>query len=255
MCNPIIQMKEVTKRFDGERGEAFYACQGVTMEAFPRETLGIVGESGCGKTTLLKMLMTLLPVTSGSILFEGVDVTTLRGEARRQYFRNIQMVSQDPSGAFNPKMKVKDIICEPLRNFGLIKSHEVVEKATELLRQVELSEAFLHRYPHELSGGQKQRVAIARALALDPKVLVCDEATSALDVSVQDRIIQLLVKLQRERGLTMLFICHDLALINLFAHRIVVMHEGRVVEVLEGGRIIDCKDPYTKSLVESVFDV
>ena len=166
------------------------------------ETVGIVGESGCGKTTILKAIMNMQAPTSGKIIFHGEDITTLTGEAKRQNYRHIQMVFQDPTAAFNPKMRIKDIICEPLINFDLISKSEVESKARELLEQVDLPGDFVNRYPHNMSGGQRQRVAIARALALEPEVIACDEATSALDVSVQDTIIKLLVKLQREKGIT-----------------------------------------------------
>ena len=166
--------------------------------------------------------------------------------------RNIQMVFQDPTTSFNPKMKIKDIICEPLRNFGLLEG-SARDKAAELLRLVDLPEEFAERYPANMSGGQRQRVGIARALALEPEILVCDEATSALDVSVQETIVELLVRIQRERNLTILFICHDLALVSRLCTRVVVMYFGKVVEELDGKDLAQAKHPYTQKFLKSVF--
>ena len=168
--------------------------------------------------------------------------------------RNIQMVFQDPNTAFNPKMKIKDIICEPLRNFGLLKG-SARDKAAELLRLVDLPEDFADRYPANMSGGQRQRVGIARALALEPAILVCDEATSALDVSVQEKIVELLIRIQKERDLTILFICHDLALVSMLCTRVVVMYFGKVVEELDGKDLAHAKHPYTQKLLKSVFSL
>ena len=165
------------------------------------------------------------------------------------------MVFQDPTAAFNPKMKICNIICEPLLNFDLIKKSQIKEKAQELLRLVELPDDFVNRYPNNMSGGQRQRVAIARALALEPEIIVCDEATSALDVSVQAKIIELLVKLQREKNITYIFICHDLALVSLFSHRIAVMYLGNIVEKIDGNKLTEAKHPYTKALLKAVFSI
>ena len=193
--------------------------------------------------------------TSGRVMFHGQDITKLSNKEKRQNYRHIQMVFQDPATAFNPKMKVKDLICEPLRSFGIISKGEVEERAKELLRQVDLPVEFVNRYPHSMSGGQRQRVAIARALALEPEVIVCDEATSALDVSVQDSIIKLLVKLQQEKGITYIFICHDLALVSLFSHKVVVMQKGTVMEQLDGDKLAESTHPYTRDLLNAVFSV
>ena len=162
------------------------------------------------------------------------------------------MVFQDPGTAFNPKMKIKDILAEPLRNFGLLKT-SAAEKAKELLNLVELPAEFAERYPGNMSGGQRQRVGIARALALEPEILVCDEATSAPDVSVQEKVVELLAKLQKEKGISILFICHDLALVALLTHRVVVMYLGNVVEILRAKDLPKAKHPYTQALMKSVF--
>ena len=233
------------------------ACDNVTLNAYAGQTLGIIGESGCGKSTLVRTILQIHPASGGEVIFDGQDILKLRGEAARQNRRKIQMVFQDPTAAFNPKMKVKEIVCEPLLNFGLIKKSEVDAKAAELLRMVELPENFKDRYPHNMSGGQRQRLGIARALSLEPKIVVCDEATSALDVSVQEKICELLVRLQKEKGITYLFICHDLGLVDLMCHQIAVMYLGNIVEYIGYGRRISTEGmhPYTKALMKSVFKV
>lgn len=233
------------------------ACDNVTLNAYAGQTLGIIGESGCGKSTLVRTILQIHPASGGEVIFDGQDILKLRGEAARQNRRKIQMVFQDPAAAFNPKMKVKEIVCEPLLNFGLIKKSEVAAKAAELLRMVELPEDFKDRYPHNMSGGQRQRLGIARALSLEPKIVVCDEATSALDVSVQEKICELLVRLQKEKGITYLFICHDLGLVDLMCHQIAVMYLGNIVEYIGYGRRISTEGmhPYTKALMKSVFKV
>lgn len=233
------------------------ACDNVTLNAYAGQTLGIIGESGCGKSTLVRTILQIHSASGGEVIFDGQDILKLHGEAARQNRRKIQMVFQDPAAAFNPKMKVKEIVCEPLLNFGLIKKSEVDAKAAELLRMVELPEDFKDRYPHNMSGGQRQRLGIARALSLEPKIVVCDEATSALDVSVQEKICELLVRLQKEKGITYLFICHDLGLVDLMCHQIAVMYLGNIVEYIGYGRRISTEGmhPYTKALMKSVFKV
>lgn len=251
----ILTIDRAVKRFPAADGRMLTACDDVSLTLCRGETLGIVGESGCGKSTLVKLIMQLHAPTSGAICFQGEDLTKLKGERMRQSRRHIQMVFQDPSQAFNPKMKIKDILCEPLRNFNLIKDCNVQNKAGELLRMVELPEDFADRYPGNMSGGQRQRIGIARALALEPEILVCDEATSALDVSVQKKIIELLVRIQREKNVSMIFICHDLALVAQISHRIAVMYLGNIVEVLKGSDLQAARHPYTKALLQAVFPV
>lgn len=253
----ILQIKNLTKKFAAEGRKMLTACDNVTLNAYAGQTLGIIGESGCGKSTLVRTILQIHPASGGEVIFDGQDILKLRGEAARQNRRKIQMVFQDPAAAFNPKMKVKEIVCEPLLNFGLIKKSEVDAKAAELLRMVELPEDFKDRYPHNMSGGQRQRLGIARALSLEPKIVVCDEATSALDVSVQEKICELLVRLQKEKGITYLFICHDLGLVDLMCHQIAVMYLGNIVEYIGYGRRISTEGmhPYTKALMKSVFKV
>ncbi|MDU4961865.1 MAG: ABC transporter ATP-binding protein [Sporomusaceae bacterium] len=252
---PILSIEHVVKQFPVAGGRLLTACNDVSLSLYQGETLGVVGESGCGKSTLVKLIMQLHATTSGAIRYRGEDLTQLKGERLRQSRRHIQMVFQDPAQAFNPKMKIKDILCEPLRNFKLLKNSEAEEKAGTLLRMVELPEQFADRYPGNMSGGQRQRIGIARALALQPDILVCDEATSALDVSVQKKVVELLVKIQREQNLAMIFICHDLALVSQVSHRVAVMYLGNIVEVLAGSRLHEARHPYTQALLQAVFPV
>lgn len=253
MSEIILSVEHVTKKFPVSGGRFLTACDDITFNVRKGETVAVVGESGCGKTTLLKAIMNMQKPTSGKIIFHGEDITQLTGEAKRQNYRRIQMVFQDPTAAFNPKMKIRDIVCEPLLNFDLISASEVDSKARELLTQVDLPADFVDRYPNNMSGGQRQRVAIARALALEPEIIACDEATSALDVSVQDTIIKLLVKLQREKGITYIFICHDMALVSLFSHRVAVMYLGNMMEKLDGDKLNEARHPYTRALLKAVF--
>ena len=252
----ILQASHLVKRFPAAGGRTLTACNDVSLSVRRRRTLGIVGESGCGKSTLVRMLLRMETPTAGEVLFHGTDVLSLRGEALRQYRRHVQMVFQDPLASFHPKMKVIDILTEPLRNFGLLGRGQKERKARELMHLVGLPDELLYRYPHSMSGGQRQRIGIARALALEPEVLVCDEATSALDVSIQRSIIELLVRLQRETGVAIVFICHDIALIRSFAHEIAVMYLGDVVEVLPGEALsAQAAHPYTRALLAAQFSI
>nr|WP_301961827.1 ABC transporter ATP-binding protein [uncultured Phascolarctobacterium sp.] len=252
----IMEIKNLTKKFPVDGGQVLTACDNVSLRAYKGQTLGIIGESGCGKSTLVRTILQIHPATAGEVIFNDQDILKLKGEALRQNRRNLQMVFQDPSAAFNPKMRVKDILCEPLLNFGLLKKSEIDAKAAELLQMVELPAEFKGRYPHSMSGGQRQRLGIARALSLEPQIIVCDEATSALDVSVQEKICELLVRLQKEKGITYLFICHDIGLVDLMSHQVAVMYLGNVVERLEGCRLsTGSAHPYTKALIKSIFKV
>lgn len=253
----VMEIKNLTKKFAVDGGKFLTACDNISIKAYEGQTLGIIGESGCGKSTLVRTILQIHPATSGEVIFEGKDLLKAKGSEARQNRRKIQMVFQDPTAAFNPKMKVKEIVCEPLLNFGLIKKSEVDAKAAELLKMVELPVEFKDRYPHNMSGGQRQRLGIARALSLEPKIVVCDEATSALDVSVQEKVCELLVRLQKEKNITYLFICHDIGLVDLMCHQVAVMYLGNVVEYIGGGRRISTEGmhPYTKALMKAVFKV
>ncbi len=252
----LLEAKHVTKRYPASDHRVLTANNDVNLKMYRGRTLGVVGESGCGKSTFMRMVVSLEAPTEGEILYKGRDITQLKGEELRLHRQNIQMVFQDPAGAFNPKMRVMDIICEPLLNFKRIKRCEKEAVARKYLEMVELPSDFATRYPHSMSGGQRQRVGIARALSLEPEIIVCDEATSALDVSVQKNIISLLVKLQREKNITFGFICHDMALVQSFAHQVAVMYLGNIVEVLPGEKVgTGCLHPYTQAMVGAIFDL
>ena len=252
----VMQAKHIVKQFPASRGRTLTACNDINLTMYKGKTLGIVGESGCGKSTFVRMLISLDKPTSGEILYHGKDLVKMSKKETWENRQNMQMVFQDPQGSFNPKMKIIDILTEPLLNYGKIKSSEKEAKAKELLRMVELPEDFIYRFPHNMSGGQRQRVSIARALSLEPEILVCDEATSALDVSVQESVIELLVRLQKEKNICMIFICHDLALIRSFAHQIAVMYLGHIVETIPGEDVSgNAEHPYTKALVGAQFSV
>lgn len=255
-ANAIIEVKHMTKQFSLSKHRRLTACDDISLTIYKNQTLGIVGESGCGKSTLMRIVMGLEKPTSGEILFHGENIAALTGEVLRLNRRKIQMVFQNPTEAFHPRMRVKEIICEPLLNFKLISKKDIADKAGELLEMVELPRSYGNRFPREMSGGERQRVGIARALALEPEVIICDEATSALDVSVQKTIIELLMQLQQKKHIAIVFICHDLALVQQFADRIAVMYLGNIVEVINGRDVAGkARNPYTQSLLEAVFDL
>ena len=251
----ILEAKHVTRRFPAPNHRLLTACNDINLKLYKGKTLGLVGESGCGKSTFMRFLVSLDTPSEGEILFHGKDITKMKGEELRLNRQKIQMVFQDPSGSFNPKMKIRDIICEPLMNFGRIKKSEKDQAARKYLELVDLPGEFADRYAHHMSGGQRQRIAIARAIVLEPEIVVMDEATCALDVSVQKTIIELIVRLQKEKDIAIGFITHDLGLIQSFAHQIAVMYLGNLVEVLPAERLEGAVHPYTKALISAVFDI
>jgi oligopeptide transport system ATP-binding protein len=251
----ILRVEDVYKHFPiaGFGGLAVRAVDGVTLEVRRGEALGLVGESGCGKSTLARLITALLPVTAGRIIFEGQEISALRGGRLRRMRRKMQMIFQDPFASLDPRMTVGDIIAEPLDNFRIGSGKQRGERVQELLRLVGLNPNFTNRYPHEFSGGQRQRIGIARALAVNPSFIVCDEAVSALDVSIQAQIINLLQDLQNEFNLTYLFIAHDLAVVRHLSDRIAVMYLGKVVETADRADIYEhYQHPYTKALLSSI---
>lgn len=228
------------------------AVDGVTFSVKKGETLGLVGESGCGKSTTGKAILQLNRPTAGSVEFEGTDLTQVKGRSLRQFRRRMQMIFQDPYASLNPRMSVGSIVSEPLTIHGLAKGHRK-ERVEELLQTVGLNPYFASRYPHEFSGGQRQRIGIARALAVEPEFIVCDEPVSALDVSIQAQIINLLQDLQAEFGLTYLFIAHDLSVVRHISDRVAVMYLGHIMEITDRDQIFENPlHPYTKALLSAV---
>jgi len=226
---PLLDIRDVEVLFQKGKQE-IYALRGVSFELQKGTTLGIVGESGSGKSTLSRAIMQLTPLTRGQILFDGIDLSSIRRKELRILRREMQMVFQDPGGSLNEYMQVGQIVSAPLLVHGVAKRKELKKHAEILLEQVGLQKKDVSRFPHEFSGGQKQRIAIARAIALKPKFLVCDEPTSALDVSIQAKILNLLSDLREALHLTIIFISHDIAVVHHFCDEVVVMSEGKIVE-------------------------
>ena len=253
MPEPILSVSGLTKTFKLRGREDVRAVRDVTFDLLPGECLGLIGESGSGKTTLVHLITGLTPATSGSVVLDGLDVTKLKGKALRAAWKKMQVVFQTPTESFDPRRTLGDGICESMRNNGLSKA-DARKRAGELLERCGLPADFAKRYPHEVSGGQCQRAAIARALAIEPKLLICDEATSALDVTIQAEIIELLRTLRRELDMSILFVCHDIALVKQFCDRVLVMYRGELVETGVPAEVIaEPKNAYTRDLINSIL--
>lgn len=255
MGKVVLETKQVQKEYRKKK-RSLLAVNHVDIQVVEGQTLGIVGESGSGKSTLVRMMAQLEKPTAGEIYLEGKAYSDLSKQEIWESRQKMQMVFQDPSESFNPKMKVKDILTEVLANYGKITKRQKEAKARQLLEMVELNPNFVNRYPHQLSGGQRQRLSIARALSIEPKILFCDEATSALDVASQAAIMDLLEKLRVQTKVAIVFICHDLALVGNFAKNIAIMYRGNLVELLEA-KDLETKaiHPYSKKLLASVFSL
>ena len=258
---PLIEVKDLQVHFPITRGAFFQkrvgavrAVDGVSFSLARGETMGLVGESGCGKSTTARAIVRLVRPTGGSILFRGHDLASIDEQTmRRDVRRHVQMIFQDPYASLNPRMTVERLVGEPLVNYGLARGDALRDRVVELLELVGLSRRHLDRYPHEFSGGQRQRIGIARALAIDPELLLCDEPVSALDVSIQAQVINLLADLREKLGLTYLFIAHDLAVVRHISHRVAVMYLGRIVEIAPSREIYEMPlHPYTVALLSAI---
>ena len=260
MTDTLLQIRGLKKYFPIERGIIFKkqvgivkAVDGIDLSIRYGETVGLVGESGCGKSTTGRAILQLHKPTGGSVIYKGVDITTLDESRMRAYRRKMQIIFQDPYASLNPRMTVANIIGEPLTEHKLASGQKKIDRVRELMDMVGLDPSFGQRYPHEFSGGQRQRIGIARALALEPEFIVCDEPVSALDVSIQAQVINLLADLQKRLQLTYLFIAHDLAAVRHLSDRVAVMYLGRIVEFASATDIVEnpCH-PYTKALISAV---
>jgi peptide/nickel transport system ATP-binding protein len=256
---PLLEVKGLKKHFPihggilGLQTGNVYAVDGVSFAIKRGETLSLVGESGCGKSTVGKAVLRLYPITDGEVLLDGNRIDNLSASDLRPLRKRIQVVFQDPFSSLNPRQRLRDIIAEPIVNFGLASGSELDDRVGELLDKVRLPRDAMYRYPHEFSGGQRQRIAIARALAPGSDLIICDEAVSALDVSVKAQIVNLLSDLQDELGLTLLFISHDLAIVEHLTHRVAVMYLGKMVEMADRKTLFSTPHhPYTRALLSAV---
>lgn len=252
MKETLLEVKNLKKYFPTKKG-LLHAVDGVNFDIKKGETLGIVGESGCGKSTTGRVVLRLLEATEGEILFEGKDIRKYNGQQMREARKEMQIVFQDPFASLNPRMSLSEIIGEPFEIFNMYKPKDREQKVIELMELVGLTERLVNTYPHELDGGRRQRVGVARALALNPKFIVCDEPVSALDVSIQAQILNLMQDLQEKLGLTYMFISHDLSVVKHISDRIAVMYLGKVVEITTSRQIFkNPLHPYTQALLSAI---
>jgi oligopeptide/dipeptide ABC transporter ATP-binding protein len=255
----LLDVKNLIKSFPLNKTRLFqeqhyvHAVNGVSFSLKKGETLGLVGESGCGKTTTGRAILRLIEPTSGAINFEGRDVAQFTEKELKEFRRNAQMIFQDPFASLNPRMTIGDIVAEPLFVHGMGTKNERTDKVAEVLNKVGLEPSYMQRFPHEFSGGQRQRIGIARVLTLNPKLIVADEPVSALDVSIQAQIINLMVRLQEEFRMTYLFVSHDLAVVEHISDRVAIMYLGKIVEIASSYEIYSCpRHPYTQSLLSAI---
>ena len=254
MGERILEIKHLKKHFDMGRGTMLKAVNDVSFHVNRGETFGLVGESGCGKSTIGRTIMTLYDRTAGDVLFNGKNVHELPEKEKFKYYRSMQMIFQDPYASLNPRSTVREVISEPMEVHGIFKNKkEQLERVYQLLEEVGLNRDHANRYPHEFSGGQRQRIGIARALALNPDFIIADEPISALDVSVQAQVVNLLKELQVEKGLTFLFIAHDLSMVKQISDRIGVMYLGNMVEMTAADQLYESPlHPYTRALLSAI---
>jgi oligopeptide transport system ATP-binding protein len=255
----LVQVKQLKKYFPITHGLMrrhvgdVKAVDGITFDIYRGETLGLVGESGCGKTTAGRTILQVYPATEGTVRLDGIDLGELSGSELRRMRRRMQMIFQDPYASLNPRMTVGGIVAAPLKIHGVGNNGAVRERVAELLDLVGMNPSYVNRYPHEFSGGQRQRIGIARALALNPEFIVCDEPIAALDVSIQSQVVNLLQELQEKLGLTYLFIAHDLSMVRHISNRVAVMYLGRIVELTDRDTLYsDAQHPYTQALLSAV---
>ena len=255
----ILEVKNLKKYFPIRRGilrrqvGEVKAVDDVSFEVHRGETLGVVGESGCGKTTTGRTIIRIYNATEGEVLFNGTDLMEIKGKQLREIRQKVQMIFQDPYASLNPRMSVERIVSEPLEIYKTVPRKERKEKVAELLTMVGLNPALMNRYPHEFSGGQRQRIGLARSLALNPELVICDEPISALDVSIQAQVVNLLEKLQAELGLTYIFIAHDLSMVRHISKRVAVMYLGKIVELTDRATLYkNPLHPYTKALLSAI---
>jgi len=259
ITNSLLEVKNLVKYFPIKKGVFrktvgwIKAVDDISFEVYEGETLGIVGESGCGKTTTALTILRLEEPTKGQVIFDNKDITKLKKNEMRKERKDMQIIFQDPYSSLNPRIKIKDIIAEGMLTHKMVNSKQKYKRVRELLEKVGIPAEYMDRFPHEFSGGQRQRIGIARALALEPKIIMCDEAVSALDVSIRSQIINLLKDLQSEFKLTYLFIAHDLSVIKYISDRVVVMYLGKIVEIADKKELFtDTMHPYTQALISAV---
>jgi len=259
MANMLLEVKNLVKYFPIKKGVFkrtvgwVKAVDDISFEVYEGETVGLVGESGCGKTTTALTILRLEEPTKGQVIFEGRDILKLKKGEMRKERKNMQIIFQDPYSSLNPRMKIKDIIAEGIITHKILTGREKYKRVGELLELVGILPEYMNRFPHEFSGGQRQRIGIARALALEPKIIMCDEAVSALDVSIRSQIINLLKDLQKQFNLTYLFVAHDLSVIKYISDRVVVMYLGKIVEIADKHELFNnTLHPYTQALISAV---
>ncbi len=252
MSEKLLEVKNLKKYF-GKKNHVLKAVDDVSFCINKQETFGLVGESGCGKTTIGRTIMKIYEETDGKITFDGQDISKIKGKKLKEFTKQVKMIFQDPYSSLNPRMMIKDIVAEGYDIHESLSTEERDAKVLDLLKRVDMDESHMTRFPHEFSGGQRQRIGIARALANEPKLIVCDEPVSALDVSIQAKVINILVRLQKDFGLTYLFISHDLSVVRYISNRIGVMYFGKLVEVAESEELFENPmHPYTRKLLSAI---